>query len=297
MIRVTSSTSAVVAILMADSLAKMPFTRETVRHPLVVRRAVVSAVRRIVPSIVRVTLSGPELTGFASLGPADHLKLFLPDPSTGELTVPEVGDDGMRRPAGAGTIISRDYTPLGVHVDPEGGTTLDLDFVLHGDEGPASAWAAQAAAGQQLGVGGPRGSRLAPTGIGRLLVIADETALPATRRWLGLVPASVPVTALFDVADESVTPYFEGADARVDAEWLFREDGPGQLEESLRSLGRIDDETFVFLAGEATALIPLRRYLRRELGLPAEQVSASGYWKRGIVNLDHHAPLDPSDPD
>jgi NADPH-dependent ferric siderophore reductase len=51
------------------------------------------------------------------------------------------------------------------------------------------------------------------------------------------------------------------------------------------------------MAGEATMLAPLRRYLRRELGLPAEQVSASGYWKRGIVNLDHHAPLDPSDPD
>lgn len=83
----------------------------------------------------------------------------------------------------------------------------------------------------------------------------------------------------------------------MDAEWLFREDGPGQLDEALRSLGRIDDDTFVFMAGEATTLAPLRRYLRRELDLPAEQVSASGYWKRGIVNLDHHAPLDPSDPD
>ena len=31
--------------------------------------------------------------------------------------------------------------------------------------------------------------------------------------------------------------------------------------------------------------------------VPAEQVSASGYWRRGITNLDHHAPLDPSDPD
>ena len=29
----------------------------------------------------------------------------------------------------------------------------------------------------------------------------------------------------------------------------------------------------------------------------AEQVSANGYWKRGIVNFDHHAPVDPSDPD
>ncbi|HWM34104.1 MAG TPA: siderophore-interacting protein [Pseudolysinimonas sp.] len=275
----------------------MPFLRETVRHPFSLRRASVTAARTVVPSIVRITLAGPELAGFASLGPTDHVKLFLPDPATGVLTMPEATEDGMRRPAGAGPIISRDYTPLGVHVAPDGGTTLDLDFVLHGDEGPASAWAAQAAAGQELGIGGPRGSRLAPVGIGRLLVVADETALPATRRWLGLIPASVPVTALFDVADETVAGYFEGADARVDAEWLYREDDAGQLEEALRSLGPIDDDTYVFMAGEATTLIPLRRYLRRELGLPADQVAASGYWKRGIVNLDHHAPLDPGDPD
>jgi NADPH-dependent ferric siderophore reductase len=274
----------------------MPFTRETIRHPLMVRRATVAAVREVVPSLVRVTLEGPELAGLAALGPADHLKVYFPDPETQVLTVPDLGPEGLQRPA-SGTIISRDYTPLGVHVTPEGGTTLDLDFVLHGDDGPASAWAARASAGAALGVSGPRGSRLAPADIGALLVIADETALPATRRWLGLVPASVPITGLFDVADETVAGYFEGRDAHLDAEWLFREDGPGQLEEALRSLGPIDDDTFVFMAGEATTLIPLRRYLRRDLGLPAEQVSASGYWKRGIVNLDHHAPLDPSDPD
>lgn len=273
----------------------MPFPRETVRHPLAVRRATVAQVRSIVPSIVRVTFEGPELAGFASLGPADHVKLFLPDPATGVLTAPQIGPEGMVRPD-TGTIIARDYTPLGVHVTADGGTTLDLDFVLHGDEGPASAWAAQAQPGQELAVGGPRGSRLAPEGIGRLVVVADETALPATRRWLGLIPGGVPITGLFDVADDSVTEYFEGRDDRVDAQWLLRSHG-ASVEEALRALGPIDDSTFVFLAGEATTLVPLRRYLRRELGLPADQVAASGYWKRGVVALDHHAPLDPSDPD
>jgi NADPH-dependent ferric siderophore reductase len=274
----------------------MPFSRETIDHPLAMRRAEVVAVRAVVPSIVRVTIAGPELTGFASVGPTDHVKVFFPDPATGELTAPTIGDDGIQRPT-SGVVLSRDITPLGVHMDADGGATLDLDFVLHGDEGPASAWASRAAVGSPLAIGGPRRSRLAPRDLGRLLVIADETALPATRRWLGIVPASVPVTALFDVADDSVEGYFEGGADRVDAEWLFREDGPGQLEEALRSLGPIDDDTFVFMAGEATMLVPLRRYLRRELGLPAEQVVASGYWKRGIVNRDHTEPLDPSDPD
>jgi NADPH-dependent ferric siderophore reductase len=267
----------------------MPFDRETIRHPPALRRASVAAVRRIVPSIVRVTLEGAELDGFVSPGPADHVKVFFPDPATGELLLPEMRPEGLSRPAAAGTIISRDYTPV-----PRAGGALELDFVLHGDEGPASAWAARAAVGDELGIGGPRGSRLAPAGIGRLLIVADETGLPATRRWRDAVPPSTAVTALLSVADDEVTDYFEGDDP-IEAEWLVR--GMDDLEGALRSLGPVDDDTFVFLAGEATALVPLRRYLRYELGLPREQVSASGYWKRGIVNRDHHEPLDPSDPD
>ena len=270
----------------------MVFTREHVRHPLVIRRLRVSVVRRIVPNIVRVTLIGPDLAGFASAGPTDHMKVFFPDPETGILTLPEVGPDGMRRGA-EGVVISRDYTPRAVRSGE-----LDLDIVTHGVEGPASAWAELADVGDELGIAGPRGSRLAPEGIERLLVIADETALPATGRWLDLLPADVPVTALFHVADESVEGYFDAALApRMDAEWITHADGYMQLEESLRSLGRIGEQTFVFLAGEADILVPLRRYLRHELFLPADQVSASGYWRRGVVNLDHHAPLDPSDPD
>jgi NADPH-dependent ferric siderophore reductase len=266
----------------------MSFHRESVRHPLAVRRVTVARVTPLAPSMRRITLTGPELAGFSALGPADHVKLFFPDPS-GALAVPDLGPDGMQRPA-AGMIISRDYTPLAFRAEA---LELDIDFVLHGDEGPASAWAAQAAPGDALGIGGPRGSRLPPADLGRLLLIADETALPASRRWLELVPADVPVTGIFEVADDELETYLD--DTRVAAEWLRREDA--ELDEALRSLGPIADDTFVFLAGEATTLAPLRRYLRRELGLPAEQVSASGYWKRGIVNLDHHAPLDPGDPD
>jgi NADPH-dependent ferric siderophore reductase len=40
----------------------------------------------------------------------------------------------------------------------------------------------------------------------------------------------------------------------------------------------------------------LRRYLKHERGLAADRVAIEGYWKRGVTNLDHHAPLDPSDP-
>jgi len=40
---------------------------------------------------------------------------------------------------------------------------------------------------------GPRGSKLVPERVGRLAIVADETAFPAAARWLRLAPPSVPV--------------------------------------------------------------------------------------------------------
>lgn len=276
----------------------MQFIREKLRHPLVVRRLWVGAVHDVVPSIRRVTLTGEELAGFTSLGPGDHLKVFLPDPATGVLSTPIVTPDGaLQRPDDA-VVIQRDFTPREYRPAGNGRAELDVDFVLHGDAGPASAWASRAQVGDELAIGGPKGSKLPPPGIDRLILVADETALPSATRWIRLVGDDVAVTALLGVADATVEDYFEDdVAARADIEWLPRTDGPGLVEDALRSLGPIGERTYVAMVGEAGSLVPLRRYLRRELGLPADQVAATGYWRQGVVNLDHHAPIDPTDPD
>ena len=59
----------------------------------------------------------------------------------------------------------------------------------------------------------------------------------------------------------------------------------------------ITSDTFVWAAGEAGALVPVRRHLKGGVGLPAENLSLHGYWKQGTQGLDHHAPLDADDPD
>jgi NADPH-dependent ferric siderophore reductase len=276
----------------------MPFPRETVRHPLVIRRLTVVRVHSLTPALVRVTLGGGDLDGFASDGPTDHVKLFFPDPETGALALPELAPSGVR-PPGSGAVISRDYTPRAFRPATGGSQAeLDIDFVVHGTEGPASAWALAARPGTTLAVAGPRGSRLAPTGLARAVLLADETALPAFSRWLELLDPDVEVTGILDVANAAVTAYLpRELRERADIVWLYRENAPGQVLAALRSLGPISDDTFVFGAGEANTLVPVRRYLRRELGLPADQVALSGYWKRGVAGLDHHAALDPADPD
>lgn len=272
--------------------------RERVQHPMAIRHLTVSAVRRLAPTMVRVTLTGDELVGFASPGPGDHVKVFFPDPATGVLTTPELTPEGVRRPTD-GVVISRDYTPLVFRRETASGTPeLDIDFVVHGDDGPASAWAARAKAGERLAVAGPRGSRLAPTELSKAVLVADETALPALSRWVDLLPTSTEIVAIVEIGDDELEGYFGDLQRdRFSVEWLYRADGPGQLEEAVRSLGPLDESTYVWAAGEAGALVPIRRYLRRELGLGKDQVDVDGYWKRGITNRDHHDPVDPTDPD
>ncbi len=45
---------------------------------------------------------------------------------------------------------------------------------------------------------------------------------------------------------------------------------------------------FVWVAGEATCLTPMRPMLRNHPALDAQCVDVDGYWRRGTANHDHH---------
>ena len=267
-----------------------------VRHEFAIRSLTVSATRRLSPGFVRISLTGEELAGFVTAGPTDHSKLFFPDAKTGVITAPTVVDGAMRRPD-AGTIIVRDYTPRAFRPGADGQLPeVDFDFFIHGDSAPASTWADQAQIGDELVVAGPRGSRMPPSGISRVLLAVDETALPALGRWIEQLPEEVDIVALATLSNDSDAAYLEPAHVnRARLVWLGDEDGA--LERAVRAYGPIDSGTFVWAAGEASSLVGLRRYLRRELGLPAAQVKVDGYWKRGEPGRDHHLPVDPTDPE
>lgn len=252
-------------------LSSTPRVRETVRHDLRRRHVSVVGRQQLPGDLVRITLGGADLDGFASLGPEDHVKLFFP------------GDGG---------VVGRDYTPsefraLGATSGPE----LDIDFVVHGTDGPATAWASAAMEGDEIDFGGPRGSRLAPTGFRNALLIADPSGLPALRRWVRAFAGEPPTRAiLFGGASADYLDETERAAVLLQVV----EDGQDLL--ATVEAQDIDQDTFVWAAGEAGTLVPVRRHLKAQ-ELPKENRSLHGYWKRGEAGLDHHAPLDPSDPD
>ncbi len=118
------------------------------RFPITLRALQVTAITDLSPRLRRITLTGPQLAAFEqdgrqhpafeSLGPDDHVKLFLPDPATGALSLPVQGEGRLHWPEDP-PALSREYTPRGF--DPAAGA-LHFDFVLHG-HGVAGTWAAQ----------------------------------------------------------------------------------------------------------------------------------------------------------
>ncbi len=269
--------------------------RQVHRYPTIARRVLtVTRVEDLAPHYRRIHLTGDDLADgfpFAHFAPADHVKLFFPDPATGELNLPTPGARGLSIGHGPAPV-SRDYTPRAW--DPAA-RDLVIDFVLH-DDGVAAAWAARAVPGSTLGVFGPRGSGYFPEDYPHYLIGGDETALPALARFLEEAPPHARVTAVITVADVVERIALETS-PNATVHWVDRSTAvtaPGHgsaLETALRAVPLDPSErTFVFVAGEAGALKPIRAYFRRELGMAPQQVEVKGYWKLGVAGLDHHSP-------
>ncbi|WP_427870061.1 siderophore-interacting protein [Leucobacter luti] len=280
------------------SEAESRFARSRTMHRFTARRVTVTHVVEI-EHFTRVTLSSDELGDWASTGPEDHAKVFFPDPETGVLAAPTPagpGESGIVRPEGPA--FGRDFTPLNVRTDPASGhRVFDIDVLRHDDPGPAARWAEEAEPGDEIVIVGPRGSVGAAVAAPSLLLVVDPTAFPAAARWIEDMPDAARIHVIADVDGplDWVRSYLAAQSGR-DVPVSAAGQGENGLAEAVAQ-ARVDADTYVFAAGEAGRLVPLRRLLKQELALPREQWRVSGYWKSGTVNFDHHAPIDPADPE
>lgn len=275
---------------MSTAIDREPRTRR-VMHELKPRLVTVSEVEQVSPRYVRVTFTGDDLSDFVSLSAGDHIKLAFPKPGADEPVMPSVTEKGIAWPEGAARPTTRDYTPRRFDNDAR---NLVVEFVIHGD-GPASAWAEQAAPGQKLGVLGPRGSKVVEPAFDWYVMIGDETAIPGIARRFEELPRDARIIALIEIDgpdDEQQLPSGPNTEVR----WLHRDDAAaGQtnlLETAVRELTLPEGEGFIWAGGEANSLKPVRRYLLNEAGHPREWASFDGHWKRGVADHDHHEPIE-----
>ncbi|WP_439854574.1 siderophore-interacting protein [Pseudomonas yamanorum] len=241
-----------------------------VTHEIKRRRLEVLRVVDITPRMRRITLGGPELAGFISLGSDDHIKLLFPQ-NAAEQAALDSPDFNLRgdgpQPA------MRDYTPRRYDLDIG---ELDIDFVLHGD-GPASTWAEQAKVGQHLHIGGPRGSMIVPDIFDSYLLIGDETAIPAIARRLDELPAGRKVLAVIEIANTAEQQPLHSA-AEVEVIWVVR--GQDDLLETVQNLTLPGGLLYSFVATESKLSRQVRRVLLDTHNINEAFLKAVGYWQQ-----------------
>jgi NADPH-dependent ferric siderophore reductase len=241
------------------------------------------------PHMRRVVLGGPALDGFPPDSDGAHIKLLLPRPGQVEPVLPTLGPDGPVWPPADVRPISRTYTVSSFN--PHAGE-LVVDFVLHDDHGPASAWAARAREGDAIGVAGPGGPPRFQPDAGYFLMFGDPSAMPAIASVLAHLPAKAQGAVFIEVADASERQRPRHPPG-VTIHWLSRgQVRPGAstlLLDAARKLAWPTVPVSVTLAGESRQVVAVREHLLRERGLPPEALYAVPYWKDLHTEEAYHA--------
>jgi NADPH-dependent ferric siderophore reductase len=250
------------------------------------RLLTVTAVETVTPQMRRIHFSGEDLGRFDTLE-ALHVRLFLPPAGLAEPAWPMLGEDGLPvvPPAGARPAI-RKYTIRSI--DAAAGT-LAIDFVLHHDAGPGSAFANRAQPGDRIGMAGPGGRGLSSAG--RYVFLADATGLPAVARMLAALPAEATGLAVVEVADAAEEQAL-AAPAGLTLRWLHRPDGaPSRLAEAFEALDWPADgpETYLWAATEHAAFLRIRAGARERLRRDRDRHLIVSYWRDGLAEEQHAA--------
>lgn len=229
--------------------------------------------------MIRVTLAAPEIGDMDPECAGANCKLFLPQNGQALADFTAQLESGPRPTV-------RTYT---VRTIRTGAGEMDIDFVDHGDGGPASAWARQAKAGDFLGFAGPGPVKVQSFHADRYLVVADMSALPVAAATLGVMPKDAKGTAIFEIMspdDKQEFPMPEG----VETHWIVNPNPhqpSSQIPDMIAEMDWSDDVVQTCIAGESGMIKTLRQHLLVENGLPKQDCYISGYWKIGLIEDEH----------
>lgn len=225
----------------------------------------VIAARPLTPNMRRITLGGGEIESFPVNQESAYIKLIFPA-------------------AGGDRPLVRTYTVRHQRADQ-----FDVDFVMHGDAGPAAQWAARVRPGESILVGGPGPRKLVDNSADWFLLAGDMTALPALAVNLEQLPAGAKGYAVIEVIDEGdIQPLRHPAG--VVLHWLINPH-PGDdhrlLLDRVRELDWLSGRPSIWAACEFDAMRALRRYFKEERGVGRDELYVSSYWKRGSSEDQH----------
>ncbi len=251
-------------------------------YPTEIRTVRITARTEVTPYLLRLTVAGPDLADLHSYACDDHVGIVFPLPD-GTRSDPVFNPERQALDWPSPSPSMRKYT---IRRHDRGAAELDLDIVLH-PGGLASDWATAAQVGDEAVLAGPPGSLAFSHTYARYLFALDSTAVPAFARWLDegdwIEERGVTVHAVIDHDHPAEVAYPLHVRDGVTVEWHPRDRG-SRLADVVSGLdiGRDPADVFLFAAGEANDIKPLRRWAK-EQGIDA---LVTGYWKRGEVEFD-----------
>ncbi|MGK7245525.1 siderophore-interacting protein [Buttiauxella agrestis] len=168
---------------------------------------------QVSPSLLSLVFGGPDVAHMKCDSPNQRIKMLFPSEDGSIPALPEQGEwyqllqqlPREKRP------VVRTYTLRKVDRERQ---EVTVEFVSHGTEGPASAWAINSRLGDQIQIVAPNAEYTQdsggyewtpPSGLRHGLIIADETALPAARGILELLATQEKpphIQAFFEVPEE-----------------------------------------------------------------------------------------------
>lgn len=283
------------------------------------------AIISLSPSLARFVFSGTDIAQMRTLAADQRIKLFFPSANGQTPQLPKHGSwqEARRGLDAQSSPPMRTYTIRDLRREV---LEVDVDFVLHGVNGPASAWATHARIGDRLQMvapnlafdGDPGGYEWQPpNNLRELLLVGDETALPAIAGILEQMVVEhpdVPVQAFIEVPCEQDCVDLTCSTA-TELNWLPRDVLNGDHGEAMihavrelarlprvqleqRSTAALEDvdieqqilweraqssngEFHAWIAGESAAVMNIRRFLAQERGLDRKALTLMGYWRAG----------------
>ena len=233
----------------------------------------------LTPHMIRGTFSGSDLQGFPEGREGANCKLMIPEPG-------ETRDAFVQRLANGTTPSRRTYTVRAYRPEAQ---ELDIDFVDHGPNGLASAWAINAKPGSFLGFAGPGPVKVKDFYADWYLVAADPSALPVAAAALEAMPRDAKGIAIFEIPSEG-DRYPINTPEGVEIHWMMHEDAhsPSVAQvDFIRNMDWPNGTVQTCIAGESGVIKALRTFLLTEKQLPKKDAYIAGYWKIGLVEDEH----------
>ena len=235
---------------------------------------------RLSPRLLRVTLGGEQYSELRRNHHTDaYVKLLIASEESGLL--PPYDLDAIRASAPEHLPARRTYTVR--HWDDEA-QTLDIDVVLHGDDGAAGVaarWADAAQPGDRIALSGAGGGYSPEPESSYHLLIGDHAALPAIAAALESMDPAARGLALVHLDHEEDMLTVEHPEG-VELRWVIGE--REQLFDQVQALDLSDTEGLqVFCHLERGLTKRLRRVLVTDRQIPRSAISISAYWALGRI--------------